>query len=290
MLGSLRTLLVANSATGLFVLLWSSGALFAHVGVTHAPAFAFLLLRFLIAFTVLLLMGLWRRRWLPSPGSRSRVALTGALLIGGYSICYLLALDKGVTPGVLATLLGVQPILTLGLVERRLSPRRLAGLLLALGGLSLLVYRSLAMAHLPLSGILYALAALLCMSIGAILQKGLSQPPADVLPLQVGISLVLCLLFVPFQPIRFELSSELVTSVLWMAVVISVLAQLLFYRLVQAGNLVNVTSLFYLVPLVTTLLDYLILGHRVDAQGGMGMVAILIGLVLVFRQNKPTNN
>ncbi|MCC0809599.1 DMT family transporter, partial [Methylobacterium sp. W2] len=129
----------------------------------------------------------------------------------------------------------------------------------------------------------YALAALLCMSIGAILQKGLSQPPADVLPLQVGISLVLCLLFVPFQPIRFELSSELVTSVLWMAVVISVLAQLLFYRLVQTGNLVNVTSLFYLVPLVTTLLDYLILGHRVDAQGGMGMVAILIGLVLVFR-------
>jgi drug/metabolite transporter (DMT)-like permease len=290
MLGSLRTLLVANSATAFFVLLWSSGALFAHVGVTHAPAFTFLLLRFLIAFTVLLLMGLWRRRWLPSPGSRSRVALTGALLIGGYSICYLLALDKGVTPGVLATLLGVQPILTLVLVERRLSPRRLAGLLLALGGLSLLVYRSLAMAHLSLSGILYALAALLCMSIGAILQKGLSQPPADVLPLQVGISLVLCLLFVPFQPIRFELSSELVTSVLWMAVVISVLAQLLFYRLVQAGNLVNVTSLFYLVPLVTTLLDYLILGHRVDAQGGMGMVAILIGLVLVFRQNKPTNN
>nr|WP_312508329.1 DMT family transporter [Pseudomonas luteola] len=290
MLGSLRTLLVANSATAFFVLLWSSGALFAHVGVTHAPAFTFLLLRFLIAFTVLLLMGLWRRRWLPSPGSRSRVALTGALLIGGYSICYLLALDKGVTPGVLATLLGVQPILTLVLVERRLSPRRLAGLLLALGGLSLLVYRSLAMAHLSLSGILYALAALLCMSIGAILQKGLSQPPADVLPLQVGISLVLCLLFVPFQPIRFELSSELVTSVLWMAVVISVLAQLLFYRLVQTGNLVNVTSLFYLVPLVTTLLDYLILGHRVDAQGGMGMVAILIGLVLVFRQNKPTNN
>jgi len=290
MLGSLRTLLVANSATAFFVLLWSSGALFAHVGVTHAPAFTFLLLRFLIAFTVLLLMGLWRRRWLPSPGSRSRVALTGALLIGGYSICYLLALDKGVTPGVLATLLGVQPILTLVLVERRLSPRRLAGLLLALGGLSLLVYRSLAMAHLSLSGILYALAALLCMSIGAILQKGLSQPPADVLPLQVGISLVLCLLFVPFQPIRFELSSELVTSVLWMAVVISVLAQLLFYRLVQAGNLVSVTSLFYLVPLVTTLLDYLILGHRVDAQGGMGMVAILIGLVLVFRQNKPTNN
>jgi hypothetical protein len=31
--------------------------------------------------------------------------------------CYLLALDHGITPGVLATVLGVQPILTLLLVE-----------------------------------------------------------------------------------------------------------------------------------------------------------------------------
>jgi drug/metabolite transporter (DMT)-like permease len=286
MLGSLRALLAANAATGLFVLLWSSGALFAHLGVTHAPAFAFLLLRFIIAFAVLLLIGAWRRRWLPAPGSRINVALTGALLIGGYSICYLLALDKGVTPGVLATILGIQPILTLVLIERQLSPRRLVGLLLALGGLALLVYRSLAMAHFSVSGILYALAALLCMSLGAILQKSLNQAPADVLPLQIGVSLLLCLLFAPFQSMALELSPEVVTSVLWMAIVISVLAQLLFYQLVRTGNLVNVTSLFYLVPLVMTLLDYLILGHRLEAQSRLGMGAILIGLVLVFRQKK----
>jgi drug/metabolite transporter (DMT)-like permease len=65
--------------------------------------------------------------------------------------------------------------------------------------------------------------------------------------------------------------------------VISVFAQLLFYRLMQAGNLVNVTSLFYLVPVVTAVMDFLVLGNRLAPLGMAGMVSILAGLVLVFR-------
>ena len=64
---------------------------------------------------------------------------------------------------------------------------------------------------------------------------------------------------------------------------ISVVAQLLFYRLMQAGNLVNVTSLFYLVPVVTAVMDYLVLGNRLAPLGMAGMASILAGLVLVFR-------
>ena len=57
-------------------------------------------------------------------------------MIGCYSICYFQAMAHGVTPGVIATLLGVQPILTLLLLERRFSPLRLLGLLVALAGLA----------------------------------------------------------------------------------------------------------------------------------------------------------
>jgi drug/metabolite transporter (DMT)-like permease len=60
-------------------------------------------------------------------------------------------------------------------------------------------------------------------------------------------------------------------------------AQLLFYRLMQAGNLVNVTSLFYLVPVVTAIMDFLVLGNRLAPLGVAGMASILAGLVLVFR-------
>lgn len=273
----------AYGSTALFVLLWSGGAIFAKWGLSHASAFGFLLLRFILALAALALICLWRKRWLPAPGTRWTVAATGLLLIGSYSICYLLALDHGITPGVLATLLGAQPILTLAVMERRYSPARLAGLLLALSGLVMVVFQSIGMARFSVAGMAFALAALLSMTAGAMLQKRVKQAPMDVLPLQYGVSLALCLLFAPFQPLRAEWSAGLVLPLIWMGLVISVGATLLFYRMIQAGNLVNVTSLFYLVPAGTAALDYLILGNRLSALSLAGMGAILLGLMLVLR-------
>lgn len=282
-----RNAWTAYGSTSLFVLLWSGGAIFAKWGLFHASAFGFLLLRFTFALAVLLLVCAWRRRWLPEPGTRLTVAATGLLLIGGYSICYLLALDHGITPGVLATLLGAQPILTLAVMERRYSPPRLAGLLLALCGLVMVVSQSIGMARFSMTGMVSALAALLCMTVGAILQKRVRQAPMDVMPLQYVVSLALCLLFVPFQPIQVEWVAGFVIPLIWMGLVISVGATLLFYRMIQAGNLVNVTSLFYLVPAGTAVLDYLILGNRLSVLSLGGLGAILLGLMLVLRSPAP---
>tara|TARA_R110000796_G_scaffold88164_7_gene189866 strand:- start:16926 stop:17804 length:879 start_codon:yes stop_codon:yes gene_type:complete len=275
---------VALGPTALFVLLWSSGAIFSSWGLQHASAFAFLFLRFLLACVVLGLLASYRRVWLPAPGSRRRVAMVGILLTGGYTIFYLLSLDQGITPGVLATVLGVQPILTLLLVERRVSWLRLSGLLLALGGLALVVLESLLAARFSLLGISLTLAALGCITLGSIFQKGLQQAPMDVLPLQYLIGLLLCMVFVPFQPFEYELTVGFIVPLIYMGVVISVLATLLLYRLIRVGNLVNVTSLFYLVPGVTAGLDYLFLGNRMAPLSLLGMLAILAGLALVFRQ------
>ncbi|MFN3581246.1 MAG: EamA family transporter, partial [Pseudomonas sp.] len=148
-----KTTWVTLGPTALFVLLWSNGAIFASWGLQHASAFAFLFLRFALACAVLGLLATYRRSWLPAPGSRRQVALVGLLLTGGYSIFYLLSLDQGITPGVLATVLGVQPILTLLLVERRASWMRLGGLFLALAGLTLVVLESLLAARFSVLGI-----------------------------------------------------------------------------------------------------------------------------------------
>ena len=205
-------------------------------------------------------------------------------MIGGYSICYMLALAEGITPGVLATVLGVQPILTLMLLERRASPLRVLGLLTALGGLTIVVSDSLLYSALPVSGMLFALGALLCITLGSIAQKNLRQSPMHALPLQYGLCLLASLLLLPSQDWRVEYDVGLLLPLLWMGLVISVGAQLLLYRLIQAGNLVNVTSLFYLVPVTTGVLDYLLLGNRLSAHALVGMAAILLGLTLVFRQ------
>jgi drug/metabolite transporter (DMT)-like permease len=281
-MNSIRAALAAYGTTSLFVLLWSSGAIFAELGIEHASAFAFLLVRFALACAVLALFGLWRGRWLPARGTRWRVALTGALLTGGYSICYLLALAHGLTPGLLATMLGAQPVLTMLATQRRYSPRRVFGLAIALLGLALVVHSGSGAAATSVAGAAFGLASLACMTIGAIAQKRIAQAPIDVLPLQNAVSLVLCAAIAPSMPLTLSVDATLVVAVLWLGLVISVFAQLLFYRLVQRGDLVNVTSLFYLVPIVTALMDYAFLGHRLQARDLAGMAAILGGLALVM--------
>lgn len=78
-------------------------------------------LRFLIALVAPAPLAIVRRRWLPAPGTRLQTAATGLMLIGGYSVCYFEAMANGVTPGLIATIMGIQPILTLCVVERRLQ-------------------------------------------------------------------------------------------------------------------------------------------------------------------------
>jgi drug/metabolite transporter (DMT)-like permease len=279
-----KQMLTSQSATSTFVLLWGSAAIFTRWGLDSASPIALLILRFATALFVLLLIAIFRKRLLPKYGSRKQVLLTGLLIIAGYSICYFKAMAHGVTPGLMATIMGIQPILTLCLLEKNLQKERLLGLLIALAGLILLVWKSLTMSFIAPIGIFFALAALICITFGAIMQKNIQQAPTDVLPLQYIVSLLVCLFIVPFEHFEITWNSQLIISALFLGILISVVAQLLLYRLLNQGNLVNVTSLFYLVPVVTALLDFLILKNKLPLAGLIGMIAILIGLTLVFKK------
>ena len=275
----------AAASTSLFVLLWSSGAIFSKWGLTHASPFAFLLIRFAIALCALLLLIPLMKFKLPRSARGIGYALaTGVVLLGAYQIFYLLALDLKVTPGVMATVMGVQPILTAVIIERRHSWSRLVGLVLGLSGLILVVYQSIGLAGMSWFGMLFAVLALFSMTLGTLMQKRITENPLGTLPLQYLAGLLMCAVFVPFQPFHFEHSSGFVLPVLWMGLVVSVLATLLLYRMIAQGNLVNVTSLFYLVPAVTAIMDYLVFGNKLAALSLLGMVLIIIGLMFVFRK------
>ncbi|MGP4771951.1 DMT family transporter [Acinetobacter sp. PFS20] len=279
-----KQMLASQSATSIFVLLWGSAAIFTRWGLDNASPIALLILRFSTALIALSVLAIFRKRFLPKHGTRKQVLLTGLLMIAGYSICYFKAMAHGVTPGLMATIMGIQPILTLCLLEKRLQKERLFGLLIALAGLILLVWKSLTMSFIAPIGIFFALAALICITFGAIMQKNIQQAPTDVLPLQYIVSLVVCLFIVPFEHFEITWNSQLIISVLFLGILISVVAQLLLYRLLSQGNIVNVTSLFYLVPIVTALLDFLILKNTLPLAGLIGMIAILLGLLLVFKK------
>jgi drug/metabolite transporter (DMT)-like permease len=212
-------------------------------------------------------------------------AATGAVLLGAYQIFYLLALNMKVAPGVMATIMGVQPILTAVLVERNRSWSRMFGLALGLAGLVLVVYQGIGDGG-SLAGMLFGVLGMLSMTGGSIMQKRITSNPLGTVPVQYLAGAVVCAVFVPFQPFHFEQSIGFFVPVLYMGLIVSVLATLLLYRLIARGNLVNVTSLFYLVPAVTAIMDYLIFGNRLAWLSLFGMVLIIVGLGFVFRKTK----
>jgi len=277
---------VASAATtSLFVLLWSSGAIVSKLGLAHASPFAFLLLRSALALCGLLLIGpLLGLRWPRSLRAILQALGTGCVLLGAYQIFYLLALNTHVTPGVMATVMGVQPILTVVLMERQRSWSRLFGLGLGLAGLIMVVYQGINLGGVSLVGMLFALLALASMTFGSILQKRITDNPMGTLPLQYLAGVVLCALFAPLQTLEVDFNTGFIGALLWMSLVVSLLATLLLYRLIARGNLVNVTSLFYLVPAVTAVMDLLIFGNRLAPLSLLGMGLIVIGLLFVFRK------
>src|SRR5690606_1719892 len=267
-------------------LLWGSAGIFTRIGLDHGSVMAMLILRFAIALPMVIMLGHFNGGSLPPKGQRLLPAISGLLMIGLYSFFYFETLAQGITPGLLATILGVQPILTLALTERRFSLTRVAGLALSLTGLILVVYQSLIVSRLSVMGLVFAIAALLSITVGTIVQKRQPVGALQGMPLQYSLSLGLFILVSLGlgQEVRWENTLGFWGPVVWLGLVISVLAQLLLYRMIRSGNLVNVTSLFYLVPVVTAGLDFLILGNTLAARAGLGLVAILAGLWLTLRK------
>lgn len=269
--------------TTAFVLLWSSGAIVSEIGLRHGSPFALLILRYAIALAVLIAFAAWNNgTLLPERGTRRRNALIGFLIAGLYSTFYLLALNNGITPGALATLLGVQPILTIFLTERRVTVPRLFGLVCALAGLALVVSDGLMSMRFDLLGLAFAGLSLLGITAGSILQKREKQAPWMILPMQYAVGLAFAGAASPLGEFHASWDAGFVLPVLWLALVISVGTTFLLYRLIARGNLVNVTSLFYLVPGVTGAMDWMILGNPMSMFMLVGLASVVAGLLIVF--------
>ncbi|OTG85914.1 EamA family transporter [Acinetobacter sp. ANC 4558] len=273
---------------GVFVTLWGSAAIFTKWGLHYGSVIAFLFFRFLIATVVILIYCVKNKLpYYPNQTSWKYIVFTGLFLIAGYTLFYFLSLDYGISPGLLATILALQPILSFFITEKSFSKLKLIGLVLSFIGIICLVYNSIFVNKLSLWATICALLCLGSITLGAILQKNIKDKPWQVLPLQYAVALVIFAVIIPFQTFNFDVSWNFWLPVFWLGIIVSVLAQLIFYKLLQSGNLVNVTSLFYLVPLVTLILDFIIFRVELGSLDLLGISAILLGVYLVYK--KPLN-
>jgi len=275
---------------GLFVVLWSTGFIFAKLGMPSAEPATFLALRFLCVVPLLLALALvLKARW-PSLRGAGHSAVVGVLMHVVYLGGVFAAIEKGVPAGVSALIVGMQPLLTATLVGPILGERvkaiQWAGLLLGLVGLVLVLREKLALGQGSAFGYGLCVAALAGMTIGTIYQKRYCARIDLVAGGAVQFTAALAVtgaLALVFETARVEWTANFVIAIAWLVLVLSVMTVALLMWLIRRGAAAKVASLFYLTPAVAALLAWPLFGETFGLIGLAGMALTVIGVALANR-------
>ena len=279
---------------GLFVLLWSTGFVGAKFGLPYAEPLTFLLLRLVLVVALMLPLALaMRAAWPGSLIQLGHVAVAGVLMQGGYLGGVFCSIHLGMSAGVIALIVGIQPILTAfasaPLFGERLHARQWSGLVLGFGGVLLVVLGRSTLSGITPATLALSLLALLSITVGTLYQKrycgAVDLRAGSVIQFSAA-GLVLLPLALAFETMQVRWTGEFVFALTWLVLVLSIGAIPLLYILIRKGAATRVASLFYLVPPATALMAYVMFGETLSltALAGMALAAIGVALVVYRRQ------
>jgi drug/metabolite transporter (DMT)-like permease len=276
---------------GLFVLLWSTGFIGGKLGLPYAGPMTFLALRFgivtaLMAVVAMIARSAWPRNWREA----GHMAAVGLLIQFSYLGGVFFALSRGVSAGLAALVVGLQPVLTAALVGQllgeRVRARQWAGLGLGLLGVALVVWEKADLGGFSVDGMAAVVFALFGITLGTVYQKRFCArldlvTSTVVQNAAAGTAIALCALV--FEPITIVWTGRFVFALLWLCLVLSVGATILLLFLLRRGAASRVASLFYLVPPVTALMAFFLFGESLEALAILGMSIAMAGVALVNR-------
>jgi drug/metabolite transporter (DMT)-like permease len=279
----------------LFVLLWSTGFIGARYGLPYIEPLTFLAVR--MAFVVLILGGIaliWRAPW-PSSREAGHSLAAGLMVHGLYLGGVFTAISHGVPAGISALIPGLQPILTSTIANRfmgeTVTRMQWFGLALGLAGVALVLHDRTMLATATPLGWVASVLSLIGITLGALYQKrfcGHIDWRTGNLIQYIGAGTVFALGSFAFETRVIHWSGELVFAIAWLVIVLSLAAIGLMYWLIRRSAATGFASLFYLVPVVTALMAYLLFGEKLDALSIAGMVICAVGVVIVNRGGRVT--
>lgn len=277
-----------------FVLIWSTGFIVARYGMPYAPPFKFLFVRFVLSFLCFALWTWAARVALPRGRAQwGHLAVTGVFMNAAYLGGVWAAVHAGMGAGLVALMVGVQPVLTaiwLASQGGAVSRRQWAGLALGFTGLVLVVLRKVAQGgEVSLLTMGLALAALLAITIGTLYQKRFVAP-CDVRSasmVQQGAALLATLPLALLETPAIEWNAYSVGAMAWSVLVLTLGGSSLFYILIQRGTATAVTSLLYLVPPCTAVMAWLLFDEPITVLTLAGIALTAIGVSLVVRDARP---
>ena len=280
------------AAPVIFLLLWSAGFGIAKLGLQHAPPLTLLAMRYVLVLVILLPLAAVIRPPLPRTWRAwVDVAVVGFLIqVVYFGLCYV-AFKSGTSAGAVAIVVCLQPILVALIAPRfvgeRISAQGWAGLALGLGGAALVILSRQSVASEGMFGIICSAFALLGITSGTLWEKrfGVTHHPITSNLIQYVVGAAFCV------PMAWASESfvivwnwEFAAVLFYLVVANSLLAMSLLLAMIRAGEVSRVSALFYLVPPLSALFAWPLLGEVMPPLGWAGMALAAIGVALVSRQ------
>ena len=284
-----RFLLIA--APIIFLILWSAGFAVAKIAVTHAAPLTVLALRYGLVLVLLIPVALVMRPRFPDARGALDVAIVGFLIqVVYFGLCYV-AFKSGVSAGAVAIVVCLQPILVAlvapRLVGERISPKGWLGLGLGLLGAALAIAGRSAIAAENAFGVGLTFIALLGITAGTLWEKrfGVSHHPVAANLIQYAVGAAFCIpAALLAEDTTISWSPEFLWAMAYLVVGNSLLAMSLLLAMIRAGEVARVSSLFYLVPALSALCAWPMLGEEMPPIAWAGMALAGLGVALVSRK------
>lgn len=275
-----------------FVILYGSGYAFTKFGLENSSPMLFLLIRFFIAFFILLLIVfIFKHKFPKNIKEYLNIAVAGSLTVGTFSIGAILSLHYGNSASLSALIIATQPILVSFLamyfLKEAVNKRVFLGLLIGFIGVSFVVLDSFGTQNVTFLGLFWALVSLFGLSIGTIYQKKycVNMNLYSGGMIQTLASTLLCIPFLFFENIYLEVNSSFIIAILFMAIGVSIGALSLLYVMIRLGEVSKVSSIFYLVPISAALISFIFFNKTIEISVVIGIFIVMIGIALINKKS-----
>jgi Permeases of the drug/metabolite transporter (DMT) superfamily len=257
-----------------------------------------LIIRFTVSAPILLLLAAQRGVPWPRGAQLGHVVVVGVLIQAVQFIGCYEALSLGMSPVLVALIISMNPVVTAALAKpmlgERLSRRRVLALILAVAAVLVAFAGRLGSAGSLGVGVVGVLIAVLGLSLGGVYQQRYVRGVDPIMGTGIGLlaSVPAAVVFALTQPLHVDRPTQALWSMVAMIVFSSLLGMSFYLAALRRGGAGQVAMLFAVIPSVSAVLSWVLVGDRPDAGvlGGLvlGAVACLLGRSAPARTARPT--
>ena len=275
-----------------FLILWSGGYVVAKVGLQYSAPMNLLGLRYGLVIIIMGVLVVALRP--PMPKTKAdwvHLCIVGILIQTVYFGMAYFAFINGVAAGTAALIFSLQPILVALIAPRwsgeHIGWRQWAGLLIALAGTCIVIVSRLGIGPSPFWGFFLAAIALMGITSGTLWEKrfGLSHHPvtANLIGYTAGL-IALSPFIIAENNFAIDWTWPFIAALFYLVVGNSVIAVGLLLMMIRAGEVSKVSTLLFLVPPVTAIMAWVLLGESMPPIAWFGMAIAGVGVYLATRR------